>query len=138
MTRALKQGKIIMLSAEPLNLPKGKLEQIKSLDALLELLDRPEYIDFPLGYFLLVVEPGAYFSFHTGVDGRPRRRAVFDNSRFEAITRKLGWPLGDYVRVAPGVFEREFEFLRVHVNINNGQRRSSLLTPKDGGGGDEL
>ena len=53
---------------------------------------------------------------------------MFDNTRFEAITRKLGKPLGDYVDDGDGGYSREFEHLKVHVNI---ETRQGTLTVKD-------
>ena len=104
------------------------LERVKSLDARYRLLNQPKFINFPLGCFLLIVEPHAYFSYHWGVDANPRRLNVFDNTRFEAITRKLGKPLGDYANDGDGGFSREFENLKVHVNIKT---RQGTLTLKD-------
>ena len=60
---------------------------------------------------------------------------MFDNNRFQAITRKLGKPLGDYVDDGEGGFSREFEHLKVHVNVKT---REGKLTVKDEFGGDEL
>jgi hypothetical protein len=114
MTKALKEGKIIMLNSDMSHIDFGGID---SLDARYHLLNQSEFIDFRLGYFLLVVEPYAYFSYHWGVDANPRKLNVFDNTRFEAITRKLGKPLGDYVYDGYGGFTREFEHLKVHVNI---------------------
>ena len=118
MTKALKEGKIIMLNSDMSHIDFGGLD---SLDARYHLLNQSEFIDFRLGYFLLVVEPYAYFSYHWGVDANPRRLNVFDNTRFEAIARKLGKPLGDYVDDGYGGFTREFEHLKVHVNITSQQ-----------------
>ena len=118
MTKALKEGKIIMLNSDMSHIDFGGID---SLDARYHLLNQSEFIDFRLGYFLLVVEPYAYFSYHWGVDANPRRLNVFDNTRFEAITRKLGKPLGDYVDDGYGGFTREFEHLKVHVNITSQQ-----------------
>ena len=125
MTKALKEGKIIMLNSDMSHIDFGGID---SLDARYHLLNQSEFIDFRLGYFLLVVEPYAYFSYHWGVDANPSRLNVFDNTRFEAITRKLGRPLGDYVDNGYGVFTREFEHLKVHVNITSQQ---GILTVKD-------
>mmetsp|Transcript_13434 Transcript_13434/g.29177 ORF Transcript_13434/g.29177 Transcript_13434/m.29177 type:complete len:374 (-) Transcript_13434:187-1308(-) len=133
MSVALKQGRIIMLTAEPAELNKGELNEIKSLDERYDFLNKPKHINFPLGFFLLTVEPHSYFSFHVGVDGRPRAKTVFDNTRFDAITRKLGKPTGDYVREGDS-FSREFEMLKLHINIKT---RAAELTVKDERG-DEL
>jgi hypothetical protein len=125
MAKALKEGKMIMLNGD---MSHTDLKGIKSLDARYSHLNQPMFIDFPLGCFLLVVEPHAYFSYHWGVDADPRRLNVFDNTRFEAITRKLGKPLGDYVDDGDGGYSREFEHLQVHVNIKT---RQGTLTVKD-------
>jgi hypothetical protein len=97
------------------------------LDARYHLLNQSEYIDFYLSYFLLVVEPHAYFSYHAGVDAKPKMLTVFDNTRFEAITRKLGMPLGDYVDDGNGFFQRDFEHLKVRVNITSRQGTLSVI-----------
>ena len=132
MAKALKEGKMIMLNGD---ISHTDFAGIKSLDARYRHLNQPMFIDFPLGCFLLVVEPHAYFSYHWGVDADPRRLNVFDNTRFEAITRKLGKPLGDYVDDGDGGYSREFKHLQVHVNIKT---RQGTLTVKDELGGDEL
>jgi hypothetical protein len=125
MAKALKEGNMIMLNGD---MSHTDFAGIKSLDARYRHLNQPDFIDFPLGCFLLVVEPHAYFSYHWGVDADPRRLNVFDNTRFEAITRKLGKPLGDYVDDGDGGYSREFEHLKVHVNIKT---RQGTLTVKD-------
>ncbi|KAL3788704.1 hypothetical protein ACHAW5_010567 [Stephanodiscus triporus] len=114
MKKALNEGYLIMLNADMSYTDFGGID---SLDARYDLLNQPEFIDFPLGCFLLVVEPHAYFSYHSGVDANPSKLDVFDNNRFEAITRKLGKPLGDYADEGGGGFSREFEHLKVHVNM---------------------
>ncbi|KAL3817780.1 hypothetical protein ACHAXA_002424 [Cyclostephanos tholiformis] len=124
MTKALKAGKLIMLNGD---MSHTDFEGIDSLDARYQLLNQSEYIDFFLGYFLLVVEPHAYFSYHAGVDAEPTMLTVFDNNRFEAITRKLGMPLGDYIDDGHGFFSREFEHLKVHVNITSQQGTLSVI-----------
>ena len=138
MSKALKENKIIMLNAD---MNHVDLSHISTLDDRYTHLNQPEFIDFPLGIFLLVVEPHAYFSYHVGVDLKPNRRSglmltAFDNTRFDAITRKLGKPLGDYVDVGEGVFTREFEFLKVMVNVIT--RQGTLTVKGDKLGGDEL
>lgn len=114
MARALQQGKIIMLNGQPHNI--GNMQG--SLDMRYEYAGQPQFIDFPLGVFLLVVNEYAYFSYHVGVDARPRAMSLFDNTRFEAITRKLGKPMGDFVREG-NVFTREFEHVQVRVDISS-------------------
>ncbi|KAL7550538.1 hypothetical protein ACHAWF_017069 [Thalassiosira exigua] len=105
MSRALKQGRIIMLKGNPTHLDEGKLRRKDSLDERYEYVGKPEFIGFALGYFLLIVEKHAYFSYSTGVDGKPRAKTVFDNTPFDAITRKLGEPLGDYENEGNGIFK---------------------------------
>jgi hypothetical protein len=131
MAKAAKEGFLIMLNADMDHTDFGGID---SLDARYRLLNQSEFIDFPLGCFLLIVEPHSYFSYHAGVDAN-RRLTVFDNNRFQAITRKLGKPLGDYVDDGEGGFSREFEHLKVHVNVKT---REGKLTVKDEFGGDEL
>ena len=138
MSKALKENKIIMLNAD---MNHVDLSHISTLDDRYTHLNQPEFIDFPLGIFLLVVEPHAYFSYHVGVDLKPNCRSglmltAFDNTRFDAITRKLGKPLGDYVDVGEGGFTREFEFLKVMVNVIT--RQGTLTVKGDKLGGDEL
>lgn len=117
MYDALKQGQMIMLNAGPHNL-ETSYYAIATLSERYEFLNDPKYIDYPLGCFLLIVEPYAYFSFHEGVDAKQGKLTVFDNNRFDAITRKLGKPLGKYVEESNGVFSREFEYVKVHVDVN--------------------
>lgn len=138
MSKALKENKIIMLNADMNHID---LSQFNTLDDRYNHLNQPQFIDFPLGIFLLVVEPHAYFSYHAGVDLKPNRRSglmmtVFDNTRFDAITRKLGKPLGDYVDDGDGGISREFEFLKVAVNVTT--RQGTLTVKGDKMGGDEL
>ena len=46
-----------------------------------------------------------------------KKKCVWENNKFDAITRKLGKPLGDYVDEGGGNYSREFVHLKVHVNI---------------------
>lgn len=128
MSAALKKGRIIMLNATPHHLDNGKLNSMKSLDDRYDYVAKPQFIGFPLGYFLLIAEPHAHFSYHVGVHAKPKAMCVFDNTRFDAITRKLGKPMGDYVKEGEGKFSREFEYLKVQVNI---QTMEGVLTVKD-------
>jgi hypothetical protein len=132
MAKALKEGNMIMLNVA---MDDTDFEGCGSLNDRYHLLNRPDFIDFPLSCFLLVVQPRAYFSYHAGVDAQPRKLTVFDNTRFDAITRELGRPLGDYVDDGDGGLSREFEHLKVHVNIKT---RQGTLTVKDKLRGDEL
>lgn len=144
MSKALKEGKMIMLNADMSHIDFGGISS--SLDDRYSYLNQPQFIDFPLGCFLLVVQPHAYFSYHVGVDGREwsqiqiqqgrRALTVFDNTRFDAITRKLGEPLGDYVDDGDGGLSREFEHLYVHVNVKT--RQGMLTVKEDVGISDEL
>ena len=106
MSDALKKGRIIMLSAGPDGFDQKQFNQIRSLDARYTFAGKPEYINFPLAYFLLVYEPHAYFSYHYGVDANPRRKFVWDNNRFEELTRRLGRSKGGYVRESKHEFSR--------------------------------
>ena len=135
MADALKQGQMIMLNSGPHKLDRDSYNAIDKLSARYEFLNDPKYIDYPLGCFLLIVEPNGYFSYHEGVDGRPGAKTVYDNNRFDAITRKLGNPLGKYVEESKGVFSREFEHVKVHVDVNTQQ---GTLTVQNDVGNDEL
>ena len=118
ISKALNNGKIIMLNAEP-HIDMDKLNEIKSLDERYNYLNTSKSLDFYLGYFLLIVEEHAYISFHHGVDLRPRAKCCFDNTRFTSITRALGKPLGKYKNEGSGKYTREFEHLAVHVDIKS-------------------
>ncbi|KAL7533708.1 hypothetical protein ACHAXR_005394 [Thalassiosira sp. AJA248-18] len=131
MSRALKQGRMVMLKGEPTHLDEEKLKSMNSLDDRYKYVGKPQFIGFALGYFLLIIEKNAYFSYRTGVDAKPRAKSVFDNTRFDAITRKLGEPLGDYVDEGKGIFSREFEYLKVKVDI---RAMEGVLTVKDDSG----
>lgn len=128
MTAALKQRKIIMLTAEPTHLDEKKLKGLDSLDERYAYVGKPQFIGFTLGFFLLIVEPHAYFSYRTGVDAKPGKKCCFDNTRFEAITRSLGRPVSDYVKESEVEYSREFEHLTVHVNLLT---QEGVLTVKD-------
>jgi len=117
MDAASKNGRIIMLTGFPFHLDNAKFNSMKSLDERYKYLSRPEHISFPLAFLLLVVRPYAYFTYRSDVDANPKKLAVFDSNRFEAITRELGEPLGDYERLETYVFTREFEHVKVRVNL---------------------
>ena len=106
-----------MLNASP-GVSDETINKIQTLNERYEFLGKPEYINFQLGFFLLIVEKNAYFSWHWGVHAKPRAKCVWDNSKFEALTRKLGKPMGDYVDEGDGEYYREFQYLKVHVNVN--------------------
>ena len=135
MSDALEKGQMIMLNAGPHMLDMEIYNAIDKLSDRYDFLNDLKYIDYPLGCFLLVVEPYAYFSYHLGVDGRPGAKSVFDNNRFDAITRKLGKPIRKYVEESKGVYSREFEFVKVHVDVNTQQ---GTLTVQNVDGYDDL
>ena len=118
MARALKEKYMIMLNAD---MTDTDFAEIDYLDGRYHLLNKPEFINFPLGFFLLVVEPQSYFSYHAGVDLKPKNDGkmltVFDNTRFDSIMRNLGKPVGDYIDNGNGEYSRQFEYLKVDVNI---------------------
>ena len=122
-----------MINAHPAHLDEGKLNSLKSLNDRYDYVGKPRHIGFHLGFFLLIAEPHAHFSYHVGVDANPRRKCVFDNTRFDAITRKLGKPMGDYVKEGEHEFSREFEYLKVQVNIDT---MEGVLTVKEDRGED--
>eukprot|EP00578_Thalassiosira_sp_NH16_P006781 CAMPEP_0181113290 /NCGR_PEP_ID=MMETSP1071-20121207/20269_1 /TAXON_ID=35127 /ORGANISM="Thalassiosira sp., Strain NH16" /LENGTH=366 /DNA_ID=CAMNT_0023197319 /DNA_START=409 /DNA_END=1509 /DNA_ORIENTATION=+ len=133
MSAAQGQGKMVMLTAKPHRLNKGRLKRLRNKDDRYsyEYVGQPQFIDFPLGFFLLVVEPHSYFSYHVGVNARPSRRrpkTLFDNTQFDAITRELGKPLGSYTKRGRHVYTREFEHLKVHVNTRT---MTGTLTVKE-------
>lgn len=135
ITTAQKQGRMIMLKTVPFGHGENKeFNEIPSLDERYEYLADPKYIDFVLGYFLLTVGPNSYFSYRSWVDANPRKKDVWDNTRFEAVMRKLGEPMGDMVTEGDGQYSREFQYLKLHVDI---KEKKGRLTVK-GEGGDEL
>lgn len=121
MSEALQRDKIVMLKAEPTQLNKSVLNKLSSLGERYNYIGESRFINFTLAYFLLIVEPNAYYSYRTGVDADPKKKACFDNSKFEAITRRLGAPLSGYVKVKTDQFSREFERIVVHVNLKTRQ-----------------
>ena len=134
MSAALREGRIIMLNAELFGPPnpeykkpfKEVLRSTRSLDKRYELM-KP-MIKYPLAIFLLIVEPYAYLSYHYGVDAsqRPGANAAFDCTRFEELKRKFGKAKGPYVKEEGDgefVFSREFEFVKVWVNIKTKETR---------------
>ena len=50
---------------------------------------------------------------------RPRAKCCFDNTRFAAITKALGKPLGKYINEGDGKYTREFEHLAVYIDIKS-------------------
>lgn len=133
MSKALDQGRIIMLNAGPEGLDEDDLDKLKTMEERYEYVGRPQYIGFSLGFFLLIVDTYAYFSYRVGVDAK--KGALFDNDRWEAVTRKLGKPLGKYVKESKNTFTREFEYVSVRVNIDT---MDGTLTVKEDEKGDEL
>lgn len=136
MSAALKAGRIVMPHAEPdlSKEQKGELHRMKSLDNKYAFIGKR--IGFSLGLFLLCVEPYAYFAYHYGVDASPATgRAAFDSNRFEEITRELGEPKGPYKKDEEFLYSREFEHLKVVVNV---ETREGTLTVVDGKRHEEL
>jgi hypothetical protein len=125
-----KQGRIVMLTSSPMGMDektKTELESTKSLEKRYEKVE--EYIDFPLSIFLLGVEKYGYFSYHYGPpDANPRVLAAFDPSHFKKVTNKLGIPQGDYLQEDDYIFSREFEHLKVTVDI---EKQHAVLTVKE-------
>ena len=135
MDAALKGGRAILFKAYPFHLDEAKFNNIRTLEERYAYLSNPKFIGFPLALFLMIVRPYAYFTYRSDVDANPRKLAVFDSNKFEAITRSLGRPIGDYKQVERYVFTREFEHLLVRVNIQ--QRIGKIIVKgEDGGDGD--
>lgn len=127
ISSAMDQKRIIMLNAQPHHFDQNGFNQLKQLHLRYEFAGRPQFINFHLGYFLLVAGQGAHISYRTGVDLNPKKKQVFDNTRFEEITRKLGQPLGP-ARQKGKEYWRDFEYLEVYVNL---QTTEAYLTVKD-------
>lgn len=117
MDAALKAGRAILFKGYPFHLDEAKFKNIRTLDERYAYLSNPKFIGFPLALFLMIVQPYAYFTYRSDVDANPAKLAVFDSNKFEAITRALGRPMGEYKQIERYVFTREFEHLLVRVNI---------------------
>lgn len=125
-----KQGRMAMLTSSPMGTDAKFMNQVKnkkSLEKRYEIVE--DYIDFPLGIFLLGVEKYGYFTYHWGPpDANPRLLNVFDPKKFKKVTNKLGMPTGDYVEEDDYILSREFEHLKVRVDI---EKQQAVLTPRD-------
>ena len=125
-----KQGRIVMLTSSPMGLTekaKAELASTKSLAKRYEIIS--EFIDFPLGVFVLGVEAFGYFTYHNGPpDANPRVLAAYDPTRFKEVTNKLGMPTGDYVKESEYILSREFEHLKLRVDI---EKQNAVLTSKE-------
>jgi len=132
MSAAAKQGRMIMLVSE---LEKFMDEEAKeAVDALTTADERydvvEKYVDFNLGIHLLAVEKYGYFCTRYGMpDANPAKLPVLDPTRFKKVMQKLGEPVGDYVQKTDYIFEREFEHLKLRVNI---KVKGAKLTAKEG------
>jgi len=127
ISSAMDRKRIIMLNAQPHHFDQNGFNQLNELHLRYEFAGQPQFINFYLGIFLLVAGQGAHISYHTGVDLNPKKKHVFDNTRFEEITRKLGQPLGP-ARKKGKEYWRDFEYLEVHVNLRT---MKAHLTVKD-------
>ena len=125
-----KQGRMVMLTSSPMGMNKevtAQVEKTRSLEKRYDIVE--DYIDFPLGVFLLGVEKWGYFTYHYGPpDANPPRRAVWDPTKFKKVTEKLGMPMGDYVSESEYVLTREFEHLKIRVDI---EKQHAEFTPKE-------
>ncbi|KAL7489209.1 hypothetical protein ACHAW6_014801 [Cyclotella cf. meneghiniana] len=139
MRSALTAGRLIMLTSSPFSgypIAKSYTRKQNEILATLKTMAAEEkypyieqFIDFPLGVFLLAVEEFAYFSYHDSVDASPRTgKAAFDCNRYVQITRQLGQPLGPYVKEGEFIFTREFVNLKVWVDVQN---KVGKLTEKE-------
>ena len=121
---------MVMLTSTPMGMDQkvtAEVEKTKSLDKRYDIVE--DYIDFPLGVFLLGVEKWGYFTYHYGPpDANPRRLAVFDPTKFKKVTDKLGMPIGDYIIEDDYILSREFEHLKIRVDI---EKQHAVFTPKE-------
>ncbi|ACI65020.1 predicted protein [Thalassiosira pseudonana CCMP1335] len=140
MDTALKAGRIVMLTSTPFSgygvdekqYPQkqqdivAKLKEIRRDETIGKKYEyMAQFIEFPLGLFLLSVGRHSYFSYHDKDDADPKLKAAFDCNQFEEITRKLGQPLGDCVEEGEFTFTRLFTHLKVWVNV---KRKEGKLT----------
>ncbi len=120
MQKALKMGRIVMLTSGPMGaMEDGKIlggKKVEHRNQARKLAAMRRDITFPLAVFLTIVEPYAYFSYHSGVDARPAQKHIWDNNVFEVLKRPLGKPLGPFKREGY-VFTRKFTKLEVMVNV---------------------
>jgi len=125
-----KQGRMVMLTSTPMGMDQKVTAEVKKTRSLEKRYDIVEdYIDFPLGVFLLGVEKWGYFTYHYGPpDANPRRLNVFDPTKFKKVTDKLGMPMGDYAIEDDYILSREFEHLKIRVDI---EKQHAVFTPKD-------
>lgn len=125
-----KQGRMVMLTSSPMGMEKRVQNRVKRMRNLTRRYRTVEdYIDFPLGVFLLGVEKWGYFTYHYGPpDAHPQRLAVLFPTKFKKVRDKLGKPIGDYVVEDEYILSREFEHLKIRVDI---EKQHAVLTPKD-------
>jgi hypothetical protein len=125
-----KQGRMVMLTSSPMGMNNevdAQVKKTKSLEERYELVE--DYIDFPLGIFLLGVDKWGYFTYHYGPpDANPRLLNVFVPTKFKKVTDKLGMPTGDYVEEDEYILSRKFEHLKLRVDI---EKQKAVLTPND-------
>ena len=125
-----KQGRMVMLTSTPMGMDQkvtAEVEKTRSLEKRYDIVE--DYIDFPLGIFLLGVEKWGYFTYHYGPpDASPQRLNVFDPTKFKKVTDKLGMPMGDYAIEDDYILSREFEHLKIRVDI---EKQHAVFTPKD-------
>jgi len=120
MHKALKMGRIVMLTSGPMgSMVDGKFiggKKVEYKDQASKFAAMRKQITFPLAVFLTIVDPYAYFSYHSGVDANPARNHIWDNNVFDVLKRPLGKPLGPFKREGH-VFTRKFTKLEVMVNV---------------------
>ena len=92
-----------------------------------QVADPGAYFDFLLGAFLAVAGKWSYVAMGVGWSG-PQTSFPW----YEAYDRPVGKPLGPTATPAYGVFEREFEHLRVHVNVSAWTAQLEPRTPRRG------
>ncbi len=121
---------MVMLTSSPMGMNNevdAQVKKTKSLEERYELVE--DYIDFPLGIFLLGVDKWGYFTYHYGPpDANPRLLNVFVPTKFKKVTDKLGMPTGDYVEEDEYILSRKFEHLKLRVDI---EKQKAVLTPND-------
>ena len=115
MTRAGKDGKIVILKAFPGFLWIDK-EKMKMPLAEKQKLSR-QRIEFPLAAFLIAAQEHSYFNYTWGYRAE---HGAFD--WYPEFDRRLGPPLGDATRDGY-IYRREFEFASVYLDIESKQAK---------------
>jgi len=113
MTRAGKEGKIVILKAFPGFLWINKEDMAMPLEKKIKLAR--QRITFPLAAFLIAAQEHSYFNYTWGYRAE---HGAFE--WYPEFDRRLGPPRGDAVRDGYE-YRREFEHASVHINIETKQ-----------------